>query len=135
MNQAMARDALGSYELFKGSPTTASRSSSSAPRRSTVLPARRSCCTTLPPPACTSSSTGPSASSFPVAHVELGPGECVGELALLVPGSRRIARVRAVRGHPVPQHLRDVFEQLLETEPSFTLALLRGVAKRLVEAR
>jgi CRP-like cAMP-binding protein len=63
------------------------------------------------------------------------PGGFFGELALLVPDSPRIARVRAktdVRVLAVP---RTTFDYLLENEPSFTRAVLREVAARLVQAR
>ena len=72
---------------------------------------------------------------LPGRSVELGPGQCVGELALLVPGSRRIARVRAVRDTRCLAVSRDVFEQLLDTEPSFGRALLRIVADRFAGSR
>ena len=64
---------------------------------------------------------------------ELGPGQVVGELALLVPEASRVARVRAathVRCIPVP---RNTFLELVESEPAFALALLREIARRLVE--
>ena len=68
-------------------------------------------------------------------HIEIPRHGFFGELALLVPGSPRIARVRAktaARILPIP---RQTFEQLLETEPSFVRSLLREVAARLVQAR
>jgi CRP-like cAMP-binding protein len=64
---------------------------------------------------------------------ELGPGQVFGELALLVPDSGRVARVRAatqVRCLPIP---REDFLELVETEPAFALSLLRELARRLVE--
>lgn len=64
---------------------------------------------------------------------ELGPGQVVGELALLVPDSSRVARVRAathVRCLPIP---REDFLELVETEPAFAVSLLRELARRLVE--
>jgi CRP-like cAMP-binding protein len=64
---------------------------------------------------------------------ELGPGNIVGELALLVPGTGRVARVRAataVRCLAVP---REEFLVLVESEPAFALTLLRELARRLVE--
>ena len=64
---------------------------------------------------------------------ELGPGMVVGELALLVPDTARVARVRAaspLRCVPIP---REDFVDLVETEPTFTLALLRELARRLAE--
>jgi CRP-like cAMP-binding protein len=65
---------------------------------------------------------------------ELGPGDFFGELALLVPGATRVARVRAktaVRCLAVP---RDEFLALLDTEPGLTRAMLDEVARRLVVA-
>jgi CRP-like cAMP-binding protein len=68
------------------------------------------------------------------ATYELGPGDFFGELALLVPGATRVARVRAkglVRCLAVP---RDEFFALLDSEPGLTRALLDEVARRLVVA-
>ena len=65
---------------------------------------------------------------------ELGPGDFFGELALLVPGATRVARVRAkglVRCLAIP---RDEFSELLDSEPALTRALLHEVARRLVVA-
>jgi CRP-like cAMP-binding protein len=65
----------------------------------------------------------------------LGPGDFFGELALLVPEGARVARVRAttaVRCLSIP---REDFLALVDTEPSFSLHLLRELARRLVEAR
>ncbi len=67
--------------------------------------------------------------------LELGPGDFFGELALLVEDGARVARVRAtspVRCVSIP---REDFLALVETEPSFALAMLRELARRLVEAR
>ncbi len=67
--------------------------------------------------------------------LELGPGDFFGELALLVEGGARVARVRAstpVRCLTIP---REDFLALVETEPSFALHLLRELARRLAEAR
>jgi len=67
------------------------------------------------------------------ATFELGPGTVVGELALLVPDTGRVARVRAaspLRCVPIP---REDFVDLVETEPTFALALLRELARRLAE--
>jgi CRP-like cAMP-binding protein len=68
-------------------------------------------------------------------HIEMGRDGFFGELALLVPDSPRIARVRAVTDARLLAVSRDTFEQLLETEPSFARALLRETAARLVQAR
>jgi CRP/FNR family cyclic AMP-dependent transcriptional regulator len=67
--------------------------------------------------------------------IELGPGEIVGELALLVPGAGRVARVSAVTQVRCLAIPRDAFTDLVESEPAFALALLRELARRLVEAR
>jgi CRP-like cAMP-binding protein len=67
--------------------------------------------------------------------IELGPGDFFGELALLIDDGARVARVRAtspVRCVSIP---REDFLALVETEPSFALALLRELARRLAEAR
>jgi CRP-like cAMP-binding protein len=67
--------------------------------------------------------------------LRLGPGDFFGELALLVDDGARVARVRAttpVRCLSIP---RDDFLALVETEPSFSLHMLRELARRLAEAR
>ena len=67
--------------------------------------------------------------------IELGPGDFFGELALLVEDGARVARVRAtspVRCLSIP---REDFLALVESEPRFALAMLRELARRLVEAR
>ena len=67
--------------------------------------------------------------------LELGPGDFFGELALLIDNGARVARVRAtspVRCISIP---REDFLDLVESEPSFALALLRELARRLAEAR
>ena len=67
--------------------------------------------------------------------IELGPGDFFGELALLIDDGSLVARVRAtspVRCVSIP---REDFLALVETEPSFSLALLRELARRLAEAR
>ena len=67
--------------------------------------------------------------------IELGPGEFVGELALLVPESIRAARVRAKTDVRCVAIARADFEQLLEEEPRIALAMLPVVARRLWRAR
>ena len=67
--------------------------------------------------------------------IEIGPGGFFGELALLVPDSERVARVRASTHARLLSLPREGFERLLETEPSFAVALLRELATRLTEAR
>jgi CRP-like cAMP-binding protein len=69
---------------------------------------------------------------LPSGQRQLGKGDFFGELALLVPDARRIARVRAaerVRLLALPRA--DALE-LFESEPSLTLGMLREVARRLV---
>lgn len=68
-------------------------------------------------------------------HIEIGPGGFFGELALLVPDSPRIARVRAKTDARILAVSRDTFEHLVETEPGFARALLKELAARLVQAR
>jgi CRP-like cAMP-binding protein len=63
----------------------------------------------------------------------IGAGETVGELALLVPDGSRIARVRAAGDARCLSIPREDFLALVESEPSFALALLRELASRLVE--
>ena len=64
---------------------------------------------------------------------ELGPGDFFGELALLNPDAERVARVRAVtdvRAIGIP---RTEALELIETEPTVTLAMLRELARRLAD--
>jgi len=64
-------------------------------------------------------------------HTELGRGNFFGEIALLVPESGRVARVRAatpVRCLSLP---REDFLTLVESEPPFALTMLRELARRL----
>jgi CRP-like cAMP-binding protein len=68
-------------------------------------------------------------------HLEIESGGFFGELALLVPDSPRIARVRAKSDAQVLAVPRQLFDQLLETEPSFARAMLKEMAVRLVQAR
>jgi CRP-like cAMP-binding protein len=63
--------------------------------------------------------------------IELGPGEFFGELSLLVPESTRVARVRAKTPVRCLAIDRSAFEDLLDREPSLTLAMLRVIARRL----
>jgi CRP-like cAMP-binding protein len=64
-------------------------------------------------------------------RITLGPGNFVGELALLVPDAGRVARVRAATQVRCISISRDDFLALAETEPSFTFELLRELARRL----
>jgi CRP-like cAMP-binding protein len=68
-------------------------------------------------------------------HIQIERGGFFGELSLLVPGSPRIARVRAETDARVLAVPRQTFELLLETEPAFVRGLLRELAVRLVQAR
>ena len=68
-------------------------------------------------------------------HLDIGRGDFFGDLALLVPDSPRIARVRAKSDARVLAVPRSTFDRLLETEPSFARAMLREMAVRLVQAR
>jgi CRP-like cAMP-binding protein len=66
-------------------------------------------------------------------RVELGPGEFVGELALLTDSAhtgRAIARTR-VKAVALD---RDEFSELLHSEPSMALAMLSTLARRLAAA-
>jgi CRP-like cAMP-binding protein len=63
--------------------------------------------------------------------IELGPGEFFGELSLLVPESKRVARVRAKTPTRCLALSRLEFEQLLEDEPRIALAMLPVIARRL----
>jgi CRP-like cAMP-binding protein len=68
-------------------------------------------------------------------HLDIGRGDFFGDLALLLPDSPRIARVRAKSDAQVLAVPRGTFDRLLETEPSFARAMLREMAARLVQAR
>ena len=65
--------------------------------------------------------------------IEFGPGEFFGELSLLVPDSRRIARVRATTDARLLAVSRADFGALLESEPRLAVAMLPVVAQRLVD--
>jgi len=64
--------------------------------------------------------------------VELGPGEFVGELALLVPDAPRSARVQAKTQVRLLAISRQHFAKLLEEEPKLALSMLHELAARLV---
>ncbi|HEX5017342.1 MAG TPA: cyclic nucleotide-binding domain-containing protein [Actinomycetes bacterium] len=68
-------------------------------------------------------------------HIEIPRHGFFGELALLVPDTPRVARVRALTDARILAVPRQTFERLLDTEPSFVRALLHEVAARLVHAR
>ena len=65
--------------------------------------------------------------------IEFGPGEFFGELSLLVPDARRVARVRATADARLLAISRVDFTALLESEPRIALAMLPVLARRLVE--
>jgi CRP-like cAMP-binding protein len=64
-------------------------------------------------------------------HTELGPGNFFGEVALLVPEATRVARVRAATDGRCLSVPRADFLELIEREPSLSLAMLRELARRL----
>jgi CRP/FNR family transcriptional regulator, cyclic AMP receptor protein len=64
--------------------------------------------------------------------IELGPGECIGELSLLTPATRS-ARVWAktpVHGLAVSRH---DFTEMLEKEPQIAISMLGVLARRLID--
>lgn len=65
--------------------------------------------------------------------VDLGPGEFVGELSLLIADMPRAVRVHAETPVRVLAINRADFLALLESEPRIALAMLRVVATRLAE--
>jgi CRP-like cAMP-binding protein len=64
--------------------------------------------------------------------IELGPGECVGELALLTPTPRsaRVSATTPVHGLAID---RADFSRMLEAEPQIAMSLLGVLARRLIE--
>ena len=65
--------------------------------------------------------------------IELGPGEIVGELALLDDRAVRTTRARtstAVRGYCIT---RDAFDDLLRDEPQIAVPMLKVLAHRLID--
>jgi CRP/FNR family transcriptional regulator, cyclic AMP receptor protein len=64
--------------------------------------------------------------------IQLGPGEFVGELALLVPDSTRVARVRATTPVVCLAISRADFAELLHSEPRIGVAMLPVLARRLM---
>jgi CRP-like cAMP-binding protein len=67
--------------------------------------------------------------------IEVGPGEFVGELALLVPEATRSARVRAKTDVRCLAIYAGDFHQLLQDEPRVAVAMLPVLAQRLWRAR
>ena len=68
---------------------------------------------------------------LPQQSVELGPGQVVGELALLTDEGDRAVRVSAATDMRCLAIRRDDFTRLLEEEPRIAVPLLRAVAERL----
>jgi CRP-like cAMP-binding protein len=66
--------------------------------------------------------------------VNLEAGTFFGELTLLAPGGRRNARVRAATEMRCLAIPRDAALELIESEPSVTLAMLREVSRRFASA-
>ena len=64
----------------------------------------------------------------------LGAGNFFGEIALLVPDSTRVARVRAGTKVSCMSVPRQDFLALVESEPALALRMLRELARRLSEA-
>jgi len=64
---------------------------------------------------------------------EVGPGESVGEMALLT-GEKRTATVRAVRDSELHKLSADAFNRLLERHPKVTMQLARRIVMRYVGA-
>ena len=67
-------------------------------------------------------------------HHELGPGDSFGELSILA-GTPRTGRVRALTPLRALALDRNEFETLLTDEPAVARALLKVLARRLVEAQ
>jgi predicted acylesterase/phospholipase RssA/CRP-like cAMP-binding protein len=61
---------------------------------------------------------------------EIGPGESVGEMALLT-GGVRTATVRAIRDSQLVELGKDAFERILSANPAVALSLLRSLVRRL----
>jgi CRP-like cAMP-binding protein len=66
-------------------------------------------------------------------EVELGPGEFVGELAIL--DDRAVHTTRVKTKTPTNGYClsRDAFDELLQTEPAIAVPMLRVLARRLVD--
>ncbi len=67
-------------------------------------------------------------------HHQLGPGDSFGELSILA-GTPRTGRVRAVTPLRALALDRNEFETILNDEPAVARALLKVLARRLVEAQ
>jgi len=66
-------------------------------------------------------------------HIELGPGEFFGEIALLVSGSPHTARVRTTTSIRCLAIARNDFANLLEKQPRIAITMLGVLAKRLAD--
>jgi CPA2 family monovalent cation:H+ antiporter-2 len=66
--------------------------------------------------------------------VDLDAGTFFGELTLLAPGGRRNARVRAATDMRCLAIPRETALELIESEPTVALAMLREVARRFASA-
>lgn len=62
--------------------------------------------------------------------VELGAGDFFGELTLLAPDGKRVARVRAAERTRCLALARDDALELVESEPAVALAMLKELARR-----
>jgi CRP-like cAMP-binding protein len=69
----------------------------------------------------------------PAGRRELGPGEFIGELALLFDGAGHSVRVQALTPVRFLALARDDVTRLIESEPKVALAMLRVLARRLWE--
>lgn len=67
-------------------------------------------------------------------RIELGAGECFGEMALLDQGAVHSGRVSAASPLKGVAIRRDDFDALLESEPRISRSLLRVLARRLAAA-
>lgn len=66
--------------------------------------------------------------------VELGEGDFFGELTLLAPGGKRVARVRAATPVRCLALSREDALELVESEPAVALAMLKEMARRFASA-
>jgi CRP-like cAMP-binding protein len=71
---------------------------------------------------------------LPKRKIELGPGEFVGELALLDENATHVARVHATSEIRCLAISRDDFDRLLASEPELAVSMLKVLARRLSEA-
>jgi CRP-like cAMP-binding protein len=68
-------------------------------------------------------------------HVDIEREGFFGELSLLVDHAPRVARVRAKTDARLIAIPRPTFDYLIDSEPSFSRELLKGIAAQLIEAR